>query len=249
VSAGLVAAVVGLLVLLGGAAAYAITAGGDDDGDGGGSAQVETDLTAPGDEPADESPTSHETGEAPDDSLAGYETTGSTPATTGDVTGTSAGTTGSTGATAPTATNTSTTGTSTASITTSTTAATTSTTTSTTAATSQPIEITAAPNAYSIQQDEFAFDYHTNDVCGDGKFTVRKKSTNELIGSWNGNGGCNGPRHGGNPQAVHPTFGGFDLEPGTTYVVAITVVGTASDGTRTAGTGSDSATLEVTTAA
>lgn len=109
------------------------------------------------------------------------------------------------------------------------------------------IQITSAPKVNTVENRAFQFDYLTNDVCGDGSFTVREKSSGTVVGSFSGNNGCNGPRHGGYPGKSGGVFSNFDIKPGTTYTVSVTVKGTASDGTRTAGTGTASRSFEVTT--
>ena len=113
-----------------------------------------------------------------------------------------------------------------------------------------PVEIVSGPTVNVTNATSFQFSYQTNDVCGDGSFVVRRTSDNALVGSFSGDGGCNGPTHGGFPQAAdHPVFGGYDLEPATAYTVSVSVTGTDTDGTRTAGSGIDTATFSVTTAA
>ncbi len=110
-----------------------------------------------------------------------------------------------------------------------------------------PIRIVSGPTVNTKGPTSFQFNYSTNDVCGTGSFTVRDKGTGTVKGSYTGDNICYGPLHGGYPQDNHPVFGGYDLEPATTYVVSITVRGTPSDGTRTAGSGSASTSFEVTT--
>ncbi len=110
-----------------------------------------------------------------------------------------------------------------------------------------PIEIVSGPTVNSTGSDKFHFNYTTNDVCGTGSFKVYKVDGGALVGSYTGGNICYGPTHGGFPQPSHPTFGGFNLEPGTAYRVVVTVKGTASDGARVAGSGSDSRSFEVTT--
>ena len=117
----------------------------------------------------------------------------------------------------------------------------------TTQPTAVPIRIVSGPTVNTKGPTSFQFNYSTNDVCGTGSFTVRDKATGTVKGSYTGDNICYGPLHGGYPQDTHPVFGGYNLEPATTYVVSITVRGTPSDGTRTAGSGSASTSFEVTT--
>ncbi len=119
--------------------------------------------------------------------------------------------------------------------------------TTTTTPTAVPIRIVSGPTVNAKGPTSFQFNYSTNDVCGTGSFTVRDKATATVKGSFIGENVCFGPVHGGYPQDSHPVFGGYNLEPGTTYVVSVTVRGTPSTGTRTGGSGSDSASFEVTT--
>jgi serine/threonine-protein kinase len=121
-----------------------------------------------------------------------------------------------------------------------------SSTTSTTVG-ATPIEIVSGPTVNTKGSTSFQFNYTTNDVCGTGSFTVVEQASGTTVGSFSGADVCYGPLHGGYPQPSHPTFGGFDLTPGTTYTVHVTVRGTASDGSRAAGSGSDSASFSVTT--
>lgn len=119
------------------------------------------------------------------------------------------------------------------------------TTTSTTAETATKIRIVSGPRVNTRNDRSFQFDYRTNDVCGTGSFTVTEKATGRSVGSFRGEDTCYGPRHGGFPG--HSSFPGFNLKPGTTYKVSVSVRGTASDGTRTAGSGTATSTFEVTT--
>ncbi len=120
-------------------------------------------------------------------------------------------------------------------------------TTDTTAPPPLDIRIVSGPAVNQRGETSFQFNYVTNDVCGTGSFVVREQSTGNTVGSFTGNNVCAGPQHGGFPNGGSPTFAGFDLEPGTTYTVRVTVRGTASDGDRRAGQGTDSATFSVTT--
>ncbi len=115
------------------------------------------------------------------------------------------------------------------------------------------IEITDPPEVVTVGPGKFLFEYSTNNACGRSSFVVQKKSTGELVNSFTGESGCAGPRHSGFPQA-DGNFGGFTLEPLTTYIVTVTVTGTLVEGPQhneslVAGTGMDSATFEVTTTA
>ena len=135
--------------------------------------------------------------------------------------------------------------------TTTTSSSTTSSSTTTSSTTSppsgdMPIQIVSGPSVSDVTGTSFRFSYSTNDVCGDGVFTVRNKANNAVAGTWNGTGGCFGPGHGGSPGTPGP-FSGFNLEPGTTYVVSITVNGTPASGGRAGGTGSANTSFEVTT--
>ena len=110
-----------------------------------------------------------------------------------------------------------------------------------------PIRIVSGPRITTTGSDRFAFEYTTNNVCGTGSFTVSRTSDGQFIGSFSGDNICYGPVHGGFPQPSHPVFGGYNLEPNTTYTVRATVRGTATDGSRPAGSGSDSISFQVTT--
>lgn len=111
--------------------------------------------------------------------------------------------------------------------------------------TATKIRIVSGPRVNTRNNRSFQFDYMTNDVCGTGSFTVTEKAGGHSVGSFHGDDVCYGPRHGGFPG--HSSFPGFNLEPGTTYIVTVRVRGTASDGTRTAGTGTAQTSFEVTT--
>lgn len=132
-------------------------------------------------------------------------------------------------------------------VTTDATTTTTEKTTTTTVLEAKPIRIISGPRVNSRSDNTFHFNYTTNDVCGTGSFRVTEKSTGRAVGSFQGiSGACAGPLHGGFPNGAS-AFSGFDLKPGTTYRVAVTVRGTPSDGHRPAGEGTDSASFEVTT--
>lgn len=117
----------------------------------------------------------------------------------------------------------------------------------TTGPVSRPIQIVSGPTVNSTEQTNFHFNYTTNDVCGTGSFKVYTHPGGSLVGSYVGDNVCFGPLHGGFPQPSHHTFGGFNIQPGTTYRVVVTVRGTATDGIRDTGTGTDSASFIVTT--
>ncbi len=185
-------------------------------------------------------PTSTTTGRT-ETTAGGTSTTAGRTSTTGHATTTHHRTTTSHAASTTTAPSTTTT---TASTTTTTA---TSTTTSTTAVESETIRIVSGPRVNSRSDTSFQFNYSTNDVCGTGSFTVTEKASGRSVGSFRGDDICFGPLHGGHPNGGSPAFAGFDLHPGTTYRVTVTVRGTASDGTKPAGHGSDSATFDVTT--
>ena len=96
----------------------------------------------------------------------------------------------------------------------------------------------------------FAFEYFTNDVCGDGRVSIVESATGRSVGSWQGVDprACYGPGHRAQPGRGGSTFSVLEVKPGTDYEVTVTVVGTPSDGQRPAGTGSDSRTFHVRTA-
>lgn len=126
---------------------------------------------------------------------------------------------------------------------------TTSTSTTTTQPTAVPIQIVSGPTVNVVNARSFQFNYSTNDVCGTGSFRVTNNDTGVVAGTFTGENVCFGPVHGGFPGLQGSAeFRHFDLEPATTYRVVVTVRGTASDGSRTAGSGTDSRSFDVTTA-
>ncbi len=206
---------------------------GDDDEEGNGTSTTATPTTSGGQ--ADPSSTTSTT----DDD--GSSTTGSTASTTSTTDST---TTSSTSTTRPTTTLSTTTTRPT------TTTSTTTTTTTTTRPTAVPIRIVSGPTLNVVGPTSFQFNYMTNDVCGTGSFRVTNVSTGVSAGSFSGDEVCFGPEHGGYPGlAGNPVFSGFDIEPSTLYRVNITVRGTASDGSKPAGSGTASTSFQVTTAA
>jgi hypothetical protein len=195
-----------------------------DDEDGDGTSTTATPTTSGGQ--IDPSSTTQATGGGPSSTTASTSTPTSTSTSTSVSTSIS-----TTSTTRPT-----------------TTTSTTQPTTTTTPA--LPIRIVSGPTVNVVNPRSFQFSYSTNDVCGTGSFRVVKVSTRETVGTFTGNDVCFGPLHGGFPGLPgNPEFAGFDIEPSTTYRVIVNVRGTASDGTRTAGSGSDSASFQVTTTA
>lgn len=206
---------------------------GDADEDGTGTSTTATPTTSNGQ--ADPSSTTSTT-----DDDGGSSTTGSTSSSS--TSSTISTTSSTTSTTRPTTTVSSTT--------TTRPTTTTSSTTTTTRPTAVPIRIIGGPTLNVVNATSFQFNYTTNDVCGTGSFRVTNVSTGVSAGSFSGDEVCFGPEHGGYPGlAGNPVFGGFDLEPSTLYRVNITVRGTASDGSKPAGSGSDSTSFQVTTAA
>ncbi len=206
---------------------------GDDNEDGNGTSTTATPTTSGGQ--ADPSSTTSTT------DGDGSSTTGSTTSTTST---TGSTTSSSTTTTRPTTTLSTTT---TRPTTTSTTTTTISTTTTTAAV---PIRIVSGPTVNVVGPTSFQFSYVTNNVCGTGSFRVTNVATGVSAGSFNGDEVCFGPEHGGYPGlAGNPVFSGFNLEPSTLYRVSVSVRGTATDGSRPAGSGSDSTSFQVTTAA
>ena len=88
------------------------------------------------------------------------------------------------------------------------------------------------------------FNYTTNSVCGNGSFVYREQATGTVVGGWTGDRGCFGPTHEGRTS----WGGGIPLQPGTTYIVSITVEGQPTNGSLPTGVGQDSASLVITTA-
>ena len=118
--------------------------------------------------------------------------------------------------------------------------------TSTTSTTAVPptsqISIVTAPYVVSVTATSLVFAYRTNDVCGTGSFEYIDVSTGRSAGRWIGDAGCFGPLHYGETR-----WPGVALEPNTTYRVNITVDGQPSNGVLPAGSGSATASFQVTT--
>lgn len=215
---------------------------GDDDGDDGDDGEGTPTTGGPTTSSGQGDPTTTSTTEDTTSTSTGSSSTSSstTSTSTTSTTRPTTSTTSSTTTTRPTTTTTR--------PTTTTSPTTSSTTTSTTLA-SEPIRIVAGPTVNVRNATSFQFNYQTNDVCGTGSFRVTNTATGISVGSFTGDEVCFGPIHGGFPGlASDPAFASFDLDPGNQYRVTITVRGTASDGDRTAGTGTDSASFLVTTA-
>ncbi len=104
-----------------------------------------------------------------------------------------------------------------------------------------PVEIVGVPEAGLIKETSFSFHYETNGACSVPSFSAVQKSTGELVDSWEGSSICV-PTH-----FLASAFGSH-YEPGTTYVITVTVTGAESNGAQPAGLGTDSATFELTTA-
>ncbi len=79
-------------------------------------------------------------------------------------------------------------------------------------------------------------------MCGTGSFVYRKQSTGEVVGRWIGDDGCFGPVHEG-----RTAWPGITLEPGTTYIVSITLDGKPSNGVLPSGTGRTTSSIVITT--
>ena len=202
-------------------------------------------------------------GDAGDDGAGGVDPSPSTTTGGDDGEGSTSASTATTEGTTSTSASSSTTEESTTSTSTTTTTrpttsstTTTSTTTTTTTTTTQPvatpIRIISGPTVNQRNPTSFQFNYSTNDVCGTGSFTVTEVDTGISAGSFTGDNVCFGPQHGGFPGFQgSPQFSRFNIKPETTYRVTVTVRGTSPGpgDSLPAGSGSDSATFQVTTPA
>ena len=108
-----------------------------------------------------------------------------------------------------------------------------------------PVQIVSGVSIGHRDHNSFQFSYRINGVCASGSFQVSGPGVNK---TWTGDGTCfDSDTHGGFPQPQHSTFGGFDLQPSSTYTVVAWVDGVPTDGNRPGGTGRDSVTFQVTT--